>query len=204
MVCVIDPEVLGFQSHVSFSSKQARYLQIREGGNLIYFKFRNQYNNSAVNPVGCKQPYFFYKMPAWFLLVYFTMFGTSKGLLLNVTRVQIGNWQDLFSNLDPSAKCPNKQSSPDAGRTWCKERKGECSSEGCCICECDYPSATFQMNSTSCVGNRVVRLSAGNLSLMFISQFCYVTVFLCSCFFYIVLFHIDEPCFLERYGVLLA
>lgn len=105
-------------------------------------------------------------MPAYFLFVYFLMFGTSRGLLFNVTRgVQDLNWQDLFSNLDSSAKCPNKQSSPDAGKTWCQERKGECSSQGCCICKCEYPSATFQMNAKTCVGNSVIRSFAGKVEV---------------------------------------
>ena len=95
------------------------------------------------------------------------MFGTSKGLLFNVTRgVQNWNWQDLFSNLDPSAKCPNNLSSPDAGKAWCMERRGECSNRGCCLCKCEYASATFQMNSTTCAGNSIVRLSAGKLYLI--------------------------------------
>ena len=140
-------------------------------------------------------------MSAWVLFVFVLMFGTNKGLLFNLTRgIQNGNWQDLFSNLDPSAKCPNKHSSPDAGRTWCKERKGECSSQGCCICECEYPSATFQMNSTSCVGNGVLRPSAGNPSL----NVYFAILFSLVALYYIVLFYIDDPCFLQRSGILLT
>lgn len=128
-------------------------------------------------------------MPAWFLFLYFLMFGTSKALLFNVTRgVQDWNWQDLFSNLDSSAKCPNIKSSPDAGKAWCRERNGECSSQGCCLCKCEYSSATFQMNSRTCVGNNVVRLYAGNLKLR---MYFYFAIQLRDFSNLVVLFHIN-------------
>ena len=114
-------------------------------------------------------------MQAWILFIYFLTFGACKGLVFNVSRgAQNMGWQDLFSNLDPSANCPNKSPFPDAGRPWCQARKGSCSSQGCCICKCEYPSATFRMNvnpyQATCVSNSDIRLFSGKLAV-FISQF---------------------------------
>lgn len=98
--------------------------------------------------------------------------STCNGLLFNVSRgAQNVGSLDLFSNLDPSAKCPNSQSYPQAGRSWCLARKGNCSSQGCCMCMCRHSSATFQMklnpNLATCVGNKDIRLFAGKFMLLF-------------------------------------
>ncbi len=162
---VFFPESSRLQSHVRFWPKQARYLQILERGEF------NPFQNPGTllrNPAGVNTD-LFHRMPTWFLFLYFFIsFGTCRGLWFNVTRgTQNPGRRDLFSNLDPSARCPNKQPFPDAGKTWCQARKGDCSNQGCCICECGYPSATFQMNVdpnlATCVGNSDIRSSAGKL-----------------------------------------
>ncbi|RMX45450.1 hypothetical protein pdam_00016069 [Pocillopora damicornis] len=107
-------------------------------------------------------------MPTKLFMLCSLIFSTCQGLQFNVSRValvtNLGS-KDLFTNLDPSAKCPNEKPNLDAGRPWCVERKAYCSSQGCCVCECQYSDATFQLKmnpyNASCVGNKDIRTFAG-------------------------------------------
>lgn len=115
----------------------------------------------------------FHKMPTKLFMLCSLIFSTCQGLQFNVSRVtKVSNSGsiDLFTNLDPSAKCPNEKPNLDAGKPWCTERKAYCSSQGCCVCECQYSDATFQLKmnpyNASCVGNKDIRTFAGRLKII--------------------------------------
>lgn len=112
-------------------------------------------------------------MPTKLFMLCSLIFSTCQGLQFNVSRVtKVSNSGsiDLFTNLDPSAKCPNEKPNLDAGKPWCTGRKAYCSSQGCCVCECQYSDATFQLKmnpyNASCVGNKDIRTFAGCSKLL--------------------------------------
>ena len=142
-------------------SKQARYLQIREGGNLIHFKLQNILRNPTVVNI-----YLFDRMFFRTLVFFSLITSTCKGLVFKVSRgAPNASTLDIFSNLDPSAKCPNQRPNLDAGKSWCRARNAYCSAQGCCMCKCQYSSATFKMkvdpHQATCVRNSDIRSFAG-------------------------------------------
>ena len=152
--------------------RQAWYLQRREGGNLILLILYN-YCKTTLEVSFIVNTDIFHKMPTKLFMLCSLIFSTCQGLQFNVSRVtKVSNSGsiDLFTNLDPSAKCPNEKPNLDAGKLWCTERKAYCSSQGCCVCECQYSDATFQLKmnpyNASCVGNKDIRTFAGRLKII--------------------------------------